>query len=458
MKAFLIAGTASGVGKTTVSLALCAALHARGLCVQAYKCGPDFLDTGHLSAICRRPARNLDTWMLDQQANREIFARAADGADVAIVEGMMGLFDGVSGGGETGSAAQIAKLLSLPVILVLDASKSARSLAAVVHGFETFDPEIRFAGLVLNQVAGESHFRLLADAIRSTSRTPLLGWLPREEAVAIPERHLGLRTADEESSLGERARAFASLAEKHLALDTLLDSCDATITPYPGKTVRAREPRISLGIARDPAFCFYYQDNLDLLQAAGAKLVPFSPMASSQLPGDLDALYLGGGYPELYAEQLSANHGFLDSLRSFAHSGRPIYAECGGMMYLAQELHTREGKSFRMASVLPLRIEMTDRLVRFGYVELEFAHNCFLGKKGTVTRSHSFHYSRALSAADLCHPFQARYTLSGLSEAEGCLQGNVLGSYFHLHFGGHPSMAAAFIQASEDARRALMTP
>ena len=281
MKAFLIAGTASGVGKTTVSLALCAALRARGLCVQAYKCGPDFLDTGHLSAISGRPARNLDTWMLDHQANRDIFARAAAGADVAIVEGMMGLFDGVSGGGESGSAAQIAKLLSLPVILVLDASKSARSIAAVIHGFETFDPQLRFAGLVLNKVAGESHFRLLADAIHSTSRTPLLGWLPREEAVAIPERHLGLRTADEESSTGDRARSFAALAEKHLALDRLLDGCDATATPHPAHAGAAKEPRILLGIARDPAFCFYYQDNLDLLQAAGANIIPFSPLADS---------------------------------------------------------------------------------------------------------------------------------------------------------------------------------
>jgi cobyrinic acid a,c-diamide synthase len=455
MKAFLVAGTASGVGKTTVSLALCAAFRARGLHVQAYKCGPDFLDTGHLSAISGRPARNLDTWMLDHQSNRNIFARAAAGADVAIVEGMMGLFDGVSGGGESGSAAQIAKLLSLPVILVLDASKSARSIAAVIHGFETFDPQLRFAGLVLNKVAGESHFRLLADAVRCTSRTPLLGWLPREEAVAIPERHLGLRTADEETSVGDRARSFAALAEKHLALDPLLDGCDATVIPHLQNAATGKEWGISLGIARDPAFCFYYQDNLDLLRAAGAKIVPFSPLADSALPDGLDALYLGGGYPELYAERLSSNHPFLESLRSFANSGRPIYAECGGMMYLAQQLHTREGKTFVMAALLPLRIEMTDRLVHFGYVEVEFAQDCFLAKKGTVVRSHSFHYSRAVPTAKLSIPFNARYSLSGLSQAEGCLQGNVLGSYFHLHFGGNQSMAAAFVQASEDVKRSL---
>lgn len=355
MKAFLIAGTASGVGKTTVSLALCAALRTRGLCVQAFKCGPDFLDTGHLSAISGRPARNLDTWMLDAESNRKIFARAAIGADVAIVEGMMGLFDGVSGGGEIGSSAHIAKLLALPIILVLDASKSARSIAAVVRGFETFDPQLQFAGLVLNQVAGESHFRLLADAIRSTSATPLLGCLPRENSVAIPERHLGLRTADEESSTVERARSLAALAEKHLNLDQLRQAVDANLISHQTQPAKPKEPEIKLGIARDRAFCFYYQDNLDLLEAAGAKLIAFSPLADAELSQDLDAIYFGGGYPELYARQLSANRSFLRSLRSFANSGRPIYAECGGMMYLAEELRTREGEVFPMASLLPLR-------------------------------------------------------------------------------------------------------
>jgi cobyrinic acid a,c-diamide synthase len=213
--------------------------------------------------------------------------------------------------------------------------------------------------------------------------------------------------------------------------------------------------RISLGVARDPAFCFYYQDNLDLLEAAGAKIVAFSPLTDSALPPGLDALYLGGGYPELYAEQLSNNRGFLTSLRSFAQSGRPVYAECGGMIYLAEELCTREGHVFSMASMLPLRIEMTGRLVRFGYVEVEFAQDCFLAGKGTVARTHSFHYSRAVPTGELTAPFRARYSLSGLNESEGCLLGNVLGSYFHLHFAGNRSIAAAFVQASEAIKHSL---
>jgi cobyrinic acid a,c-diamide synthase len=454
VKAFLIAGIASGVGKTTISLALCAAFRARGLEVQAFKCGPDFLDTGHLSSVSGRPARNLDTWMLSHQANRELFARASAQADVAIVEGMMGLFDGVSGGGETGSAAEIAKVLSLPVILVLDAARSARSLAAVIHGFETFDPQLRFAGLVLNRVAGESHFRLVADAIRTRSQTPLLGWLPQEELVAIPERHLGLRTAEEERSPGERTQLFAAFAEKHLDLDRLLGT--KTTKSQAVSSTKKKEPRISLGVARDPAFCFYYQDNLDLLESAGAKIVSFSPLADAGLPPGLDALYLGGGYPELYARQLSDNSTFMASLRSFARSGRPIYAECGGMMYLAEELCLRTGDTFPMASLLPLRIEMTDRLVRFGYVEVEFVQDCFLGEKGTVARTHSFHYSRAIPTGEVTAPFVARYTFSGLSDAEGAISGNVFASYFHLHFAGNRSMVTAFVEATERIRNSLV--
>lgn len=455
MKGFLIAGPASGVGKTTVSLTLCAAFRARSLNVQAFKCGPDFLDTGHLSAISGRAARNLDGWMLDEACNRETFLHAAADADIAIVEGMMGLFDGVSGQGDKGSSAEIAKLLSLPVILVLDASKSARSIAAVVRGFEVFDPMLRFAGLVLNGVAGESHFRLLEEAIASTSPTPLLGWLAREESVRIPERHLGLHTAQEETDLGERTRAFAALGEKHLALDRLLKpEYDLPLQPQNARKP-SLTPRISIGVAQDQAFCFYYQDNLDLLRQAGAKIVPFSPLHDSQLPPGLDALYLGGGYPELHAERLSLNISLAADVRAFADAGRPIYAECGGMMYLAESLQTRDGRLFPMASILPLRIEMTGRLVGFGYVEADLMQDCLLGKKGYALRGHSFHYSHSTPSGEAPPAFHARYSLSGETRAEGCAVRNVIASYLHLHFGGKPSIAAEFIRVAEENTRRI---
>lgn len=447
MNAFLIAGTASGVGKTTVSLALMAAFCQTGKVVQAFKCGPDFLDTGHHSRICNRPSRNLDTWMLSKETNRTLFHQASGGADIAIVEGMMGLFDGVSGGGEEGSAAQIAKLLDIPVVLVVDASKSGRSIAALIKGFLSFDPDLRFAGLVLNGVGSKGHFHLLEPAIRSICDIPILGWLPRTENVTIPERHLGLHTAEEFESWDERRQELASFAETNLNLEQLLQFSqisswhqdDFHNLPQP------RAPRVRLGVARDQAFSFYYQDSLDLLESLGADIVPFSPLADHQLPPDLDALYLGGGYPELFAEKLSANRSMIEDLQHFAHLEKPIYAECGGMIYLSESLTTTTGTSFPLAGLLPLAISMTDRLVRFGYVEIELVTDCLFGQSGEVIRGHSFHYSNCTPSKEIDSLYRVKYTLSGREEVEGFRSGSVLGSYLHLHFLSNPSFAESFL-------------
>ncbi len=452
MKGFLIAGPASGVGKTTLSLAIAEGLHARGLRVQAFKCGPDFLDTGHLSAVTERPARNLDGWMLDVESVLAAFAESTADTDVAVVEGMMGLFDGISGRGEAGSAAEIAKILSLWVILVVDASKSARSIAAVIRGFEVFDPELRFAGLVLNGVAGESHFQLLADAINPNCSTPILGWLPKEPAVCIPERHLGLHTAAEVDWRAKR-RVLQELAEEQLNLELLLVP-EFELPTTEAYIVAARPvPRVTIGVARDEAFCFYYQDNLDFLERSGAKLVEFSPLRDEHLPPELDALYLGGGYPELYAERLSANSTLAHEIREFAASGRPVYGECGGMMYLGERLRTRDGNVHVMACVLPIETEMTEELVGFGYVEVELLMDSLIGAKGTVLRGHSFHCSQCSVTRDLPAAFEARYTLSKRTGAEGYACGNVFASYIHLHFRGAPSVAQRIVDIAEQVAR-----
>jgi cobyrinic acid a,c-diamide synthase len=452
MTGFLIAGTSSGVGKTTVTLAITAALRRRGLMVQPFKGGPDFLDTGHHTRISGRVSRNLDTWMLSHESNRDVLRRASPGADVLIVEGMMGLFDGKSGGDETGSSAEIAKLLKLPVVLVVDAGKSARSIAAVVLGFETFDPELPLAGIILNRVAGERHFKMLEAAIVARCSTQILGWLPPEPSVSIPERHLGLQTAEEQpaSELAQQIDALAKLAEEHLALDRLLaqqcglDLSAATIA------INVAKPRVRIGIARDAAFTFYYEDNLDLLREEGAEIVPFSPMHDLSLPAALDALYLGGGYPELHAETLSSNTSMLDSVRKFAASLRPIYTECGGMMYLAESLTTKEGRTFGMARVLPLQVEMTAHLVRFGYVTVEFTRDCLLGPAGAKIRGHSFHYSNIAGTQNLSNNYRVDYSLSGQQEAEGfgTSKANILASYIHLHFRANPIVVNHFIAAA----------
>ena len=455
MKGLLIAGTASGVGKTTVALAIMAGLRRRGLAVQPFKCGPDFLDTGHHTRICGRTARNLDTWMLSVEANRRVLRNAARGADVVVAEGMMGLFDGKNGSTEIGSSAEIAKLLKLPVVLVVDAAKSARSVAAVLLGFEMFDAKLRLAGVILNRVAGERHYEMLREAIESSCATKILGWLPAEPAIAIPERHLGLHGAAELAAGSQEAgvEAFAALAAKHLDLDGLLElECGlemAEVEPIPVATSAADVVRV--GVPSDHAFSFYYEDNLDLLREQGAEIVRFSPMTDASLPSDLDALYLGGGYPELHAEQLSSNRQMLEEVRAFAASGRPVYAECGGMLYLAESLSV-DGKSYAMAGVLPLSMQMTDRLVQFGYVTVEFTEDCLLGRKGTVVRGHSFHHSRMASQGDVARNYHVQYSMSGKDELEGFRQGNVLASYIHVHFRANPAVAENFVAAIRQAR------
>jgi cobyrinic acid a,c-diamide synthase len=456
VRGLLVSGTASGVGKTTVALAIMAGLRRRGLAVQPFKCGPDFLDTGHHTRICGRAARNLDTWMLSVEANRSVLRNAARGADVVVAEGMMGLFDGKSGNTEIGSSAEIAKLLRLPVVLVVDASKSARSVAAVVLGFELFDAELQLAGVILNRVASERHYEMLRDAIETSCKTKILGWLPLEPAIAIPERHLGLQGAAEQDADSHETAvdALASLAEKHLDLDGLLGPrCRLELDENESaRTVNSRSNDIvRIGVPSDHAFSFYYEDNLDMLREQGAEIVRFSPLNDAALPSGLDALYLGGGYPELHAEQLSSNRGMLEEMRAFAASGKPVYAECGGMLYLAEKLST-DRASYAMVGALPLSMQMTEKLVQFGYVTVEFTEDCLLGRKGTVVRGHSFHYSRIASRGDVETNYHVQYSMSGKEEMEGFRRGNVLASYIHLHFRANPAVAENFVAVIRQAR------
>jgi cobyrinic acid a,c-diamide synthase len=443
----LIAGTQSGVGKTTVTLAILAALRRRGRIVQACKGGPDFLDTGHHTRISGRPARNLDTWMLTPEANLDVLRHAMHGADTLVVEGMMGLFDGKDGASDTGSSAEIARLFHLPVVLVLDASKSARSIAAVVLGFESFSPALPLAGVILNRVAGERHFRTLASAIRSACRTPILGWLPRDPAIAIPERHLGLQTVEETTT--DLSNTLADLAEQTLDLDAIAAlQCGIDLT-VPTSTVTS--PTVRIGIARDQAFSFYYQDNLDLLRQHGATLVPFSPLTDPFLPPDLDALYLGGGYPELHASTLAANTSMLAAIRAFPGH---IYAECGGMIYLSQSLVTQDETTHAFVGLLPSAFAMTPRLQRFGYATAELQQDCLLGPRGTVLRGHSFHYSRIASTKPHPPAYQVLYSLTGNTEPEGFVSPNILASYLHLHFRTHADIVPHLISVLRARRQA----
>jgi cobyrinic acid a,c-diamide synthase len=456
MKRFLIAGTASGVGKTTITLALAAAYSRRGLTVQPFKCGPDYLDTAHHTSVCHRLCRNLDSVMLSPLENARTLNRGARGAELLIAEGMMGLFDGVSGSSEQGSSAEIAKMLGMPVVLVLDASHCSRSIAATVLGFSSFDPDLPLAGVILNRVAGEAHYRMLADAIESTLPIPVLGWFPCNAEWTIPERHLGLHEAREQAWSADQVEALADAAEQHINLDRLLEAANAAPLPVAGeaempRTSPAEGSPVRIGIARDAAFSFYYEDNLELLRDEGAELIEFSPITDASLPAGLDALYFGGGYPELHAAELSANHDMIEELRRFCASGRPVYAECGGMMYLARTILC-DGTAHAMAGVLPLEIEMSKSLVKFGYVEATFTRSCALGPAGTSAVGHSFHYSRISAEPEAQTAYALRSLRSGKTEQEGYCTANVLGSYVHLHFRSNRSLASNFVSSARRVR------
>ena len=449
-KGFVVAGIASGVGKTTVALALIAACRRRGLVVQPFKCGPDFIDGGHHTRASGRASRNLDGWMLTKETNREIFLRSSATADLSVVEGVMGLFDGVNGRSDAGSTAEIARWLDLPVILVVDASSIARSVAALVHGFASFDPALKLAGVVFNRAAGPSHYQLLQDALDSRTSVQAFGYLPRRKEIEIPERHLGLVTADENVVPASTLALLGELAEETIDVNELLEAAaSAAGMTNPGPTDRRATVRI--GVARDEAFSFYYQDNLDALRKAGAEVVEFSPLHDARLPQAVDGLYWGGGYPEVFAQELATNRSMIAEVRRAAEEGLPIYAECGGLMYLAREIVTKTG-AVPMAAVLPLSVEMTEKLVNFGYSEVSLVSDCLLGVAGSQARGHSFHFSRIRDIGNLEMVYRAKSARTGHEEPDGFRVKNVLASYIHLHFLSNPAMAQAFVQYVEHWR------
>lgn len=383
----VIAGTYSGVGKTTVTLALLAALKVRGCLVQPFKAGPDFIDPGHHSAVTGRPSRNLDGWMLVESVNREIFTRASAYADLSIIEGMMGLFDGSSPVNEIGSTAELAKQLDAPVLLVIDGSAMARSAAAMVAGYAKFDPALRVVGVLFNRVSSEGHYTLLKEAVEQESDVVAVGYLRPDPAVTISDRHLGLVTAMEQET-GKLYGRLAKAAEETVYLnriEVLAGSCRELPEVAPQPAMRNHGRTVRIGVARDQAFCFYYPDNLELLEAAGAESVKFSPLKDQVLP-DVDMLYLGGGYPELHGEALAGNVTMRAAIRKFAERGGTIYAECGGMMYLMQSIRDFGGTSHEMVGLFPAEAIMKKPCLTLGYRTLELSQDCILGASGTIAR------------------------------------------------------------------------
>ncbi len=442
--AFIVAGTRSGCGKTTVTLALMAALAEQGMVVQPFKCGPDFIDPTLHRQVTGRVSRNLDVRMCGPAFVSSTFAAHAPEQGISIIEGVMGLFDG----GE-GSAARLASLLGLPVLLVVDVRSAAESVAAVVKGFETLDPRVQVAAVIFNRVGSGRHRQLIIKAVRHYCSTAIIGALPREAAITMPSRHLGLHMGPE---MALDTTRLVSLVNDYLNLPCLLDLVRNYSAEQPGCSEAPALPRspgrpVRLGVARDEAFCFYYQDNLDMLQQAGAELVFFSPLHDADLPPALDGLYLGGGYPELHAAQLSGNVTMREQIRAFSRAGRPVYAECGGFMYLTRAITDTHGEAFAMVGVFPVRATMDKRLRRLGYRQVQMRADTLLGRTGELCYGHEFHYStvEAMPAA-----FHRAYDLDD-NRCEGYLVDQTLAGYIHLHWGKTPLAACYFVEAMRSA-------
>ncbi len=426
--AFIVAGTHSGVGKTAVSIGLISAFRRRGYEVQPFKVGPDFIDASLHTLTAGRPSRNLDTFMMPLPSVLGSFRKNA--TEVNIVEGVMGLFDGSFNG--EGSTAHLAKLLDIPVILVVDASKLAGSVAALVHGYRDFDPSLRFSGVILNGVGSERHREMLEDSLRGTT---IFGAIPKDETMRISERHLGLHMAHEiDPSL---IKDISKVVEDNTNMKALLEETRVEI-PHSEERSRLRVvDGIRVGVARDEAFCFYYPENLEVLCDFGAELVPFSPIRDS-LP-DADAYYLGGGYPELYAKQLEDNSSLREDLAREVRRDAPLYAECGGLLYT---LETLEGRD--MLGLFNGSARHTGRLQAVGYVEAVSVNDNLLFRRGEIFRGHEFHYSTVKVAGEFVYRLIKGVGVEG---RDGISKRKALASYTHLHALGNEKAFLRFLEA-----------
>ncbi len=476
MPGVVIAGTYSGCGKTTITLGVLAALKKKGMAVQSFKAGPDFIDTGLHRMITGRPSRNLDLWMCGEDYVKACFHKHSTGVDISVVEGVMGLYDGDF------STARLADALNLPVILIVDAYGMAESAGAVVKGFMEYQSSSAveqqssslyhtIAGVIFNRVASERHYERLKNSVQDVK---VLGYLPRDLNFEIPHRHLGLAVAEENPVAGENIERLADAVLRHIDIEAVIDrrgggenlkrlgnpkritDREAGCLCFGGR--HGRLPRMkrkvltsaSVAVAYDKAFCFYYEDNLDLLKDSGAEIIKFSPLHDQAIP-EADAVYIGGGYPELYAGELSKNQSMLEAIYNWADSGKPIYAECGGLMYLSQGIHDFQGNFFRMAGVFPFETQMKNGRSHLGYREVILNDDCIHGKKGDKLRGHEFHYSEIKPSAFSLQPsaLTTCYSLFDNTgqdlQNEGYRIENTLASYVHLHFGSNSNIAKTFI-------------
>jgi cobyrinic acid a,c-diamide synthase len=459
-KRIIIAGTGSGAGKTTITIGLMAALKQRGMVVQGFKCGPDYIDPAYHTAITGRPSRNLDSWMLEEETVRDVLARASQDADISIIEGVMGLYDGKSPTEDTGSTAEISLLTQTPVILVVNVHSMARSAAAVVKGFQLLNPHVPIVGVIANHAGSEGHGKLIRQAVEKECGIPLLGTLVRTPDVCIPERHLGLLPAVERGELEPLFARLGEMVTQNIDIERLLNLADAPILPasqsmkssiYRTKNVPST---VRIAVAKDAAFNFYYPENLEMLEEAGAECVFFSPLAGENVPEDADGLYIGGGFPEEFAAELARKETSRASIRQAIEAGIPTFAECGGFMYLTEEIITTDGESYPMVGIISGRTRMQTKRAALGYREVAGMTGNFLLPEDQSARGHEFHYSTFEPGEKM--PFAYHVQSRFGSKQEGVLRENVVAGYTHLHFASAPILVENWISACLAYRKKRM--
>jgi cobyrinic acid a,c-diamide synthase len=457
----MVAGTHSGVGKTSVTLALVSALARRGLKVQTFKVGPDYLDPTYLTLASGRPCYNLDGWMAGKDHVASIFREKASSADVAVIEGVMGLFDGSDPVGPEGSSAEIASWLQAPVLLVTHVHGLARSIAPMVRGFAFFDPNVLVAGVIANRCGSQRHGEWLSESLAAFNLPPAVAAIPRGAFPDLPSRHLGLVTADSRNLPESVLSLLGDTLERFGEVDKILEIA-RNAPPLLGASLGSADAhdtqRVRVGIAYDAAFHFYYQDNLEALEAHGCELVRFSPLKDRSVPVGLDGMYIGGGYPEEYADELAENRTMREDIRKFSESGRPLYAECGGLMYLSQGIESRDGTRIPLVGLLPFWTKMLERLKSLGYVEFTLSEESLFGKAGDQLRGHEFHYSEIVDDAtggnEWHDVYRGQRRRSDAILREGFQRGQTLASYVHVHFASRPHSVGHFVSKCLASRKA----
>ncbi|WP_353893880.1 cobyrinate a,c-diamide synthase [Proteinivorax hydrogeniformans] len=435
MKKLLISGTSSGVGKTTISLGVMAALTKRGLKVAPFKVGPDYIDPTFHNLATNNFSHNLDSWMMDENILTYLFYKNMKDKDISVIEGVMGLYDGAGGGTEQGSTAHVAKTLKVPTILVLDGQAMSTSAAAIVLGYKLYDKEVDLKGVIVNKVSGKAHYKMIKKAIEEKAKVPCLGYLPSFENVSLKSRHLGLVPAEETEKIEEKIAKVTDLIEEYIDLEALEKIAEVkdelSYAKNPILDYKGIAEGLTIGVAKDKAFSFYYQDNLNLLQELGAKLVYFSPLNDNKIPENVDGLYFGGGFPEVFAAKLKANVQFKQSLKSALQAGTPTYAECGGLMYLTEGIEDLQGNFHEMVGFFNTKSKMTKSLQRFGYVDVEVST-----KPNLVIKGHEFHRSLIEDREGLNYFYNVVKSKGGDCKSWRCglVRKNTLAGYTHLHF------------------------